>query len=135
MREFLLASVTALSVMTASAVAEPIVTTMASPDAGPGDTAGADGQRCVEWPAAIVAAQMNNPDASLVKVMEGTLADEFIKVVNALPPASEFAGNHVALFFNGSDEQFLVVIGKDACASHVVQLPAALIARMVGQPV
>lgn len=92
-----------------------------------------DAGKCVEWPAALVAAQMQNPDASLVKVMDGSVAKAFIKIVNQLPPVSSFDGNHVALFFNKNADQFLVVIGQEACARDVVQLPAAIFAAMVGE--
>ena len=64
-----------------------------------------------------------------------TLAQEFIDFVNKLPPESRFDGDHAALFFKASDDQFLVVIGKGGCARNVVELPAALFAHMVGQPV
>ena len=90
---------------------------------------------CLEWPVAMVAAQVNNPDASLLKVMDGSMASQFIQVVNQLPPASEFEGDHAALFFKAKADQFLVVIGQGGCARHVVELPAAIFARMVGQPV
>jgi hypothetical protein len=90
---------------------------------------------CLEWPVAMAAAQVNNPDAALVKVLEGSLAQEFIEVVNQLPPASAFDGDHAALFFKAQADQFLVVIGAGGCANHVVELPAAIFARMVGQPV
>jgi hypothetical protein len=93
------------------------------------------GQSCLEWPVAMVAAQVNNPDAALVKVLEGNLAQEFIHVVNQLPPASAFDGDHAALFFKASADQFLVVIGEAGCANHVVELPASIFAQMVGQPV
>jgi hypothetical protein len=92
-------------------------------------------QACIAWPAAMVAAQTNNPDASLLKVLEGTQAQQFIDVVNELPPQSKFDGDHAALFFKASADQFLVVIGKEGCARNVVELPAAIFAHMVGQPV
>jgi hypothetical protein len=105
-----------------------------------GGSAGADetpvpGKACLEWPVAMVAAQVNNPDAALVKVLEGSLAKQFIEVVNHVPPASDFGGDHAALFFKAHVEQFLVVIGEGNCARHVVELPAAIFARMVGEPV
>ena len=90
-------------------------------------------QSCLKWPVAMVAAQANNPDAQLVRTLEGHLAHDFVSIVNQLPPASTFDGDHVALFFRKSDEQFLVVIGQDQCAKHVVELPAAIFARMLGQ--
>ena len=93
------------------------------------------GGACVDWPAAMVATQSSHPDALLVKVLKGALAHEFIGVVNQLPPASDFDGDQAALFFTKSDEQFVVVIGKGDCARHVVELPASIFARMVGQPV
>jgi hypothetical protein len=107
---------------------------MGATNASAEDPAG-NGNACLEWPVAMVAAQVNNPDAALVKVMEGSLAQEFIDVVNQLPPASEFGGDHAALFFKETADQFLVVIGEGGCARHVVELPAAIFAKMVGQPV
>jgi hypothetical protein len=88
---------------------------------------------CLKWPVAMVAAQANNPDAQLVRVLQGDLAHDFVTIVNQLPPVSTFDGDHVALFFRKSDSQFLVVIGEDQCAKHVVELPAAIFARMIGQ--
>lgn len=127
MRSLLLAA-TAAFVLSAGVVqAEPSSTGNGNPP-----TTGGAG-KCVEWPAALVAAQMQNPDASLVKVMDGSVAKAFIKIVNQLPPVSSFDGNHVALFFNKNADQFLVVIGQEACARDVVQLPAAIFAAMVGE--
>jgi hypothetical protein len=91
------------------------------------------GASCLQWPVAMIAAQANNPDAKLLRTMEGNLAHDFVTIVNQLPPVSAFDGDHVALFFRTSDENFLVVIGQNECARHVVELPAAIIQRMLGQ--
>jgi hypothetical protein len=101
----------------------------------PDPAAPAASESCIAWPAAMVAAQASNPDASLLKVLEGTQAQQFIDVVNELPPESQFDGDHAALFFKASADQFLVVIGKNGCARNVVELPASIFAHMVGQPV
>lgn len=96
---------------------------------------GADAKGCLAWPAAMAAAQMHNPDASLVEIFEGPLALELIEVVNKVPPQSQFDGDHAALFFKRDVDQFLVVIGERDCARTVVELPASIFAHMVGQPV
>ena len=127
MRKLLLACA-ALLAATAVAGAEERDLAAVAPNA-------AEPNACLEWPVAMVAAQVNNPDASLVKVMEGSMAQQFIEVVNKLPPASQFDGDHAALFFKASADQFLVVIGKGECARNVVELPASVFAHMVGQPV
>jgi hypothetical protein len=123
MRRLLLAGAAILAATTAASAQEQNVPGAAEPNA------------CLEWPVAMTAAQASNPDASLLKVLEGSLAQQFIDVVNQLPPASQFDGDHAALFFKASADQFLVVIGKGECARNVVELPAAIFARMVGQPV
>lgn len=123
MRRLLLAGAAILAGMTAAGADEPDRSEAAKPEA------------CLDWPGAMVAAQANNPDASLLKVLDGALAQEFIDFVNKLPPESRFDGDHAALFFKSNDDQFLVVIGKGGCARNVVELPAALFAHMVGQPV
>lgn len=133
MPKLLLAAALALPLLTGPAAAEPRLAAGA-PQGGESDPV-PTASRCLEWPIAMVAAQASNPDASLVKVMDGSLANDFIKVVNALPPVSLFEGDHVALFFKEKADQFLVVIGQNECAKHVVELPAAIFARMVGQPV
>jgi hypothetical protein len=120
MRRLLVSATAALSLFAGAAVGEE-----------PG--AQEQGLSCLRWPVAMIAAQANNPDAQLVRVMEGNLAHDFVGIVNQLPPVSTFDGDHVALFFRKSDSQFLVVIGQDQCAKHVVELPAAIFARMIGQ--
>ena len=124
MRTLLLAAATALSVATVPAMAEQDAVAAAP-----------QGSRCLEWPMALTAARMTNPDAQLVKEMDGSLASDFVRLVNALPPVSGFDGDHVALFFRPGAEQFVALIGHASCAKHVVELPAAVFARMVGQPV
>lgn len=119
MRHVLLAAAAVLTLSSAAATAQ---------DQVPGT-----GSSCLQWPVAMVAAQANNPDAQLLRTMEGKMANEFVQIVNQLPPASTFDGDHVALFFRKSDQQFLVVIGQDQCARHVVELPAAIFQRMIGQ--
>jgi hypothetical protein len=91
------------------------------------------GSSCLQWPVAMIAAQANNPDAQLLRTMEGHLAHDFVSIVNQMPPVSTFDGDHVALFFRKSDENFLVVIGQNECARHVVELPASIFQRMLGQ--
>jgi hypothetical protein len=127
MRKLLLAGAALLAATAAASADEPGMSAAAPSVAEPG--------ACLEWPAAMAAARVNNPDAALVKVLEGDLAQEFIEVVNKLPPASQFDGDQAALFFKASADQFLVVIGKGDCARSVVELPASIFARMVGQPV
>jgi hypothetical protein len=105
---------------------------MAEEEGLPG--AGAPGA-CLEWHEAMAAAKVQNPDAALVKVLDGAMARELIDVVNKLPPQSALDGDHAALLFAASEEQFLVVIGKGACARGLVALPAAVVARMLGEPV
>jgi hypothetical protein len=128
MRTLLLAAATAISMAAVPAMAEPEVS---QPELNQAPQAG----RCLEWPVALVAARMSNPDAQLVKEMDGNMASDFVRLVNALPPVSGFDGDHVALFFRPGPEQFVAVIGHASCAKHVVELPAAVFARMVGQPV
>lgn len=96
---------------------------------------GADGNSCLEWPAAMAAARIHHPDASLVEIFDGLMALQLIEVVNKVPPQSAFDGDHAALFFKPDADQFLVVIGKGDCARTVVELPASIFAQMVGQPV
>ena len=96
-------------------------------------TAEIAGAQCLEWPVAMTATQASNPDASMLKLMDGQLAMDFISIVNQLPPASHFDGNQVVLFFKPSEEHFLVLIGKKECASYVVELPASVFRRMVGE--
>jgi len=124
MRQVLLAAAAALTLSTTAATAQDQV--------AQGDLQ-APGQSCLQWPVAMVAAQANNPDAQLLRTMEGKMANEFVQIVNQLPPASTFDGDHVALFFRKSDQQFLVVIGQDQCARHVIELPAVIFQRMIGQ--
>lgn len=123
MRRLLLAGAAILAATTAASAEGGYVPGAAEPNA------------CLEWPVAMDAAQKSNPDASLLKVLEGSLAQQFIDVVNKLPPESRFDGDHAALFFKASADQFLVVIGKGDCARNVVELPASIFAHMVGQPV
>jgi hypothetical protein len=127
MRKLLLAGAALLAATAAASAEEPA---MPAPPPNAGEP-----NACLEWPMAMAAAQANNPDAALVKVLQGDLAHEFIEVVNKLPPASQFDGDQAALFFKASADQFLVVIGKGDCARTVVELPASIFARMVGQPV
>jgi hypothetical protein len=91
--------------------------------------------QCAHWPAAIKMAQMNNPGALLVKVFDGSVAQDFVRFVNTLPPASNMDGNRVALFYRSEAQQFIVLIGQGECASYVVELPSAVVAAMVGQEV
>jgi hypothetical protein len=91
------------------------------------------GAQCMEWPVAMTATQASNPGASMLKLMDGQLAQDFINIVNQLPPESHFDGSQVALFFKPSEEHFLVLIGKKECASYVVELPASIFRQMVGQ--
>jgi hypothetical protein len=128
MRRVLVAAAAVLALSTAGVMAQD---QLGRSDPSDADVQGQ--QSCLKWPVAMVAAQANNPDAQLVRTMEGHLAHDFVSIVNQLPPASTFDGDHVALFFRKSDEQFLVVIGQDQCARHVVELPAAIFARMLGQ--
>jgi hypothetical protein len=123
MRSLLLAGAAILAIATAAGAEEQNIPGAVAPNA------------CLEWPVAMVAAQANNPDAALLKELEGSLAQQLIDVVNKLPPQSQFDGDHAALFFKASADQFLVVIGKGECARNVVELPASIFARMVGQPV
>jgi hypothetical protein len=120
MRRFLLATAAALPIVIVAAGAQERAEAQQAPS-------------CIEWPLAMKAAQAGNPDAELVRVMEGNLAHDFVTIVNQLPPVSSFDGDHVALFFKKTDDQFLVVIGQDHCARHVVELPAAAFAQMIGQ--
>lgn len=96
---------------------------------------GGEARGCLEWPAAMAAARIHHPDASLVEIFDGPMALQLIEVVNKVPPRSEFDGDQAALFFKPGADQFLVVIGKGDCARTVVELPASIFARMVGQPV
>jgi hypothetical protein len=89
---------------------------------------------CLQWPAAMTAAQTSSPDASLVKVMEGNLASQFIQIVNEVPPVSDVSGDHVALFYRPQVGQFMIVVGHEGCATHVLELPASVFERMVGRP-
>jgi hypothetical protein len=123
MRQVLLAAAAVLTLSSAAATAQDQVVGE-SPVQGPS---------CLQWPVAMVAAQANNPDAQLLRMMEGKIANDFVRIVNQLPPVSTFDGDHVALFFRKSDQQFLVVIGENQCAKHVVELPAAIFQRMIGQ--
>jgi hypothetical protein len=124
MRHFLLAAAAALVLSSAAATAQDQLAEQAQPGPGPS---------CLRWPVAMIAAQANNPDAQLLRTMEGQVANDFVRIVNQLPPVSTFDGDHVALFFRKSDQQFLVVIGQDQCARHVVELPVAIFQRMLGQ--
>jgi hypothetical protein len=128
MRQVVVAAAAALALSTAGATAQD---ELGRSDPTEPQTQAQQG--CLKWPVAMVAAQANNPGAQLVRNFEGHLAHDFVNIVNQLPPASSFDGDHVALFFRKSDEQFLVVIGQDQCARHVVELPAAIFARMLGQ--
>jgi hypothetical protein len=123
MRQVLLAAAAVLTLSSAAATAQDQVV---------GESQ-AQGPSCLQWPVAMVAAQANNPDAQLLRTMEGKIANDFVRIVNQLPPVSTFDGDHVALFFRKSDQQFLVVIGENQCAKHVVELPAAIFQRMIGQ--
>jgi hypothetical protein len=125
MRKIFLVAAGALALLAGQANADP--TTSAQSAA---DTAGA---QCMEWPVALTATQTSNPDASMLKLMDGQMAQDFINIVNQLPPVSHFAGSQVALFFKPSEEHFLVLIGKKECASYVVELPASIFRRMVGR--
>src|SRR4051794_14936853 len=102
MHRVLLAAAAALPLMTGPSRAEPTLSTATPQGTNPASPQTAPS--CLEWPVAMVAAQVNNPDASLVKLMDGAMAGDFIRVVNALPPSSEFEGNHVALFFKAKDD-------------------------------
>jgi hypothetical protein len=124
MRHFLLAAAAALVLSSAAATAQDQLAEQGQP--GPAAS-------CLRWPVAMIAAQANNPDAQLLRTMEGQVANDFVRIVNQLPPISTFDGDHVALFFRKSDQQFLVVIGQDQCARHVVELPVAIFQRMLGQ--
>jgi hypothetical protein len=128
MRHFLLAAAAALTLSSAPATAQDQVAAAALEQGQQ-----AQAPTCLQWPVAMVAAQANNPDAQFLRTMEGSIANEFVRIVNQLPPVSQFDGDHVALFFRKSDEQFLVVIGQNECAKHVVELPAAIFQRMLGQ--
>jgi hypothetical protein len=121
-------------VLFAAVAALPLTTISAGADTGASQEPTQAAPQCLEWRTAIVAAQAGNPDAALVKVMDGNQAGEFIEVVNSLPPVSTFEGNHVALFFKEKAEEFMVVIGQGDCARHVVEFPASVFARMVGRP-
>jgi hypothetical protein len=88
---------------------------------------------CLQWKAALSAAQASSPGAELVRTLQGRLAQDFVGIVNRLPPVSSFDGDRVALFFRKADDLFLVVIGRNQCARHVVELPASVFARMLGQ--
>jgi len=96
---------------------------------------GAEAKGCLAWPAAMAAARIHHPDASLVEIFDGPMALQLIEVVNKVPPQSQFDGDQAALFFKPDADQFLVVIGERDCARTVVELPASIFAQMVGQPV
>src|SRR5690242_6467381 len=91
--------------------------------------------QCTKWPAAVRLAQTNNPDASLVKMFDGNVAQDFVHFVNTLPPASDMDGNRVALFYKSEAQEFIVLIGQGDCANYVVELPSAILAGLVGQEV
>jgi hypothetical protein len=116
MRKIFLVAAGALALLAGQAKAEP------ASNAPPAITDAA-GAQCMEWPVALTATQTSNPDASMLKLMDGQMAQDFINIVNQLPPESHFDGSQVALFFKPSEEHFLVLIGKKECASYVVELP------------
>jgi hypothetical protein len=121
-KAFLAAAVSSVAFISAGAGAQE------SPAAAPA------GKSCMQWPAAMTAAQTSSPDAALVKVMEGNLASQFIQIVNEVPPVSDVAGDHVALFYRPQSGQFMIVVGQESCATHVLELPASVFERMVGRP-
>jgi hypothetical protein len=91
--------------------------------------------QCTKWPMAVKLAQTNNPDASLVKVFDGVVAQQFVQIVNTLPPASNMNGNHVALFYNEDVQEFIALIGQGDCATYIVEVPSSVLAGMLGQEV
>jgi len=128
MQKIFLAAAGAFALLAGQANAQSV--TEAAGAQPPTEIAGA---QCMEWPVALTATQTSNPDASMLKLMDGQMAQDFISIVNQLPPVSHFDGSQVALFFKPSEEHFLVLIGKKECASYVIELPASIFRRMVGQ--
>jgi len=133
MHKIFLAAAGALALIVGQASAQSVTEATAEAAAGAQSPTGAAGAQCMEWPVAMTATQASNPDASMLKLMDGQMAQDFINIVNQLPPVSHFDGSQVALFFKPSEEHFLVLIGKKECASYVVELPASIFRRMVGQ--
>jgi len=129
MHKIFLAAAGALALIVGQASAQSVTEATAGAQS-PTEVAGA---QCMEWPVALTATQTSNPDASMLKLMDGQMAQDFINIVNQLPPVSHFDGSQVALFFKPSEEHFLVLIGKKECASYVVELPASIFRRMVGR--
>src|SRR5690242_862448 len=97
MHKIFLVAAGALALFAGQANAEPMTNAQAAAGAG---------AQCMEWPVALTATQTSNPDASMLKLMDGQMAQDFINIVNQLPPESHFDGSQVALFFKPSEEHF-----------------------------
>jgi hypothetical protein len=74
------------------------------------------------------------PGANLVQVAEGGLAEELLAFINSQPPATDYTGDRIAIFYLPASRHFHFVVAAGECAKTVIQLPASMFARIVGDP-
>ncbi|HZS84928.1 MAG TPA: hypothetical protein VFA50_18770 [Stellaceae bacterium] len=87
---------------------------------------------CPSWKSVVLKARASEPAARLVDVMEGDTASAFLAFINEMPPASNVAGDHIAVVFAPATDRFLFIIGARNCATGIVQVPRAEIQKMIG---
>jgi hypothetical protein len=90
---------------------------------------------CLPWRAAVLSAKAADSRNALVNVMEGAEASDFLSFANSLPPASHVDGNRVAILFAPQNDQFIFVVGRQNCATAIMQVPRAAIEQATGPSV
>jgi hypothetical protein len=91
-----------------------------------------DGSSCMPFQRAVHDSKALDPGARLLNVADGSDATELIAFLNAVPPASNVDGDHVAIVFEPQEDTFLFIVGESDCATGMLQIPRRSIANLVG---
>jgi len=78
---------------------------------------------CMTWQSVIGATREADPNAEMIKLVEGEDAQEIFAVLNAMPPVSNLGGDHIAIVFEPKRDQLLFIAGDRDCATGIVQIP------------
>jgi hypothetical protein len=91
------------------------------------------GPSCLPWRAAVLSAKAADSRNALVNIMEGDEASNFLIFANSLPPASHVDGDRIAVVFAPQDDRFIFVVGRQDCATAIMQVPRAAIEQLGGR--
>ena len=93
------------------------------------------GPSCLPWRTAVLSTKAADSRNALVNIMDGDEASKFLTFANSLPPASHVDGDHIAVVFAPQDDRFIFVVGRQGCATSILQVPRAAIEQLTGRPV